>query len=394
MTHDTTRNESSESENSNVNELDSTEQRDTFETLHPALRLGIQFVIKSLWVVSRLVVVGGMVAFSFLTDRERRIHARRWLLLESDRWLIVGGLVGGVFLVTFGLSLTGTFGIERSDFVTNVFTTVIAGLFSFVPIIIAVNQLTISQLFGTPESLREQIADIAEFRASIEKRIPDIAVSPTDPGEFASVANGVLSEQAAQLERACADRGDGSLEERIENYTEEIITETTQLDTRLDGERLRLIEVLLPMMGNGYSENINEARRIQHEYADVLSACADELLDDLREMFVSMDVIRQYFKALYIKQELARLSRLIAYTGISAFLVSLFLILLFANGVPPGGYGVGMMLLVSAGLAAASLPFAVFFAFIIRIATIAKRTAAPGAFTPRGETPDYLQDRQ
>ena len=363
--------------------------RSTFESLHPVVRVVTTLLVELLWLAGRLVMVGGRLAVSFLTERERRIRAQRWFLLEGRRWAIVGGLVGGIVVVAFGLSLTGVFGIDRSDFVTSIFTTVIAGLFSFVPIIIAVNQLTISQLFGTPDDLREQIHGIAAFRATIEDRLPGTAVSPTDPGRFAALANGVLSKRAAELERSCTDVGNEALETRVERYARRIITATTRLEGRLDGDRLRLMEVLLPMMGDGYSENVNEARRIQTEYE--LPERADDLLADLRDLFVSMDVIRQYFKALYIKQELARLSRLIAYTGMAAFLVSLFLVLLFANGVPAGGYGTGMLFVVSAALGVASLPFAVFFAFIVRIATIAKRTAAPGAFTPRGETPDYIE---
>ena len=376
---------------SDANDTTDTDEpnRSTFESLHPVVRVVTTLLVELLWLAGRLVMVGGRLAVSFLTERERRIRAQRWFLLEGRRWAIVGGLVGGIVVVAFGLSLTGVFGIDRSDFVTSIFTTVIAGLFSFVPIIIAVNQLTISQLFGTPDDLREQIHGIAAFRATIEDRLPGTAVSPTDPGRFAALANGVLSKRAAELERACTDIGDEALETRIERYARRVITATTRLEGRLDGDRLRLMEVLLPMMGDGYSENVNEARRIQTEYE--LPERADDLLADLRDLFVSMDVIRQYFKALYIKQELARLSRLIAYTGMAAFLVSLFLVLLFANGVPAGGYGTGMLFVVSAALGVASLPFAVFFAFIVRIATIAKRTAAPGAFTPRGETPDYIE---
>ena len=145
-------------------------------------------------------------------------------------------------------------------------------------------------------------------------------------------------------------------------------------------------------MGDGYAENINTARRIQSESADALTAHADDLLDDLREMYAVMSIIRQYYKALYIQQELARLSRLIVYSGLSAFLVSAFLILIFADGAPSGGHSPGIVVLVSAALAVGFAPFAVLFSFILRIATIAKRTASPGAFTPRGETPDHLQE--
>ena len=83
MTQDTTQNEPSESENSDATEANSPERSDSFETIHPALRLGVRFAVKFLWVVGRLVVIGSMMTFSFLTNHERRVRTRRRLLLEA-----------------------------------------------------------------------------------------------------------------------------------------------------------------------------------------------------------------------------------------------------------------------------------------------------------------------
>ena len=362
------------------------------ESVSPFVRPVVKFVVRFLWILGRTIITGSLLVSTYLTERERRVGARRWLLLEGSRWTIVAGLVGGVFVGSFVLGLTGIVGIVEGQFVTDLFGTIIAGLFSFVPIVVAVNQLTISELFGTPDRLREEIRSVRTFRATIEERLPDVAVSPIDPGPFVAVAARVLSQQAESLREAGTDVGDSDLAARIEEYVGDITGQTERLTSRVDGADHRLIRVLLPMMGDGYSENIHAARRIQSEFGETLTEEVETLLNDIREMYVSMDIIRQYFKALYIKQELANLSRLISYTGLGAFLVSTLLILLFATGAPPGGHGFGMKLFVSIALAIAFSPFAVLFAFVIRIATIAKRTAAPGAFTPQGETPDHLQE--
>ena len=363
-----------------------------FESVSPYLRPVVRFLIKFFWVLGRLVVTGSLLLGRYLTDRERHVGARRWLLLEGNRWAIVGGLVGSVFFGSFVLGLSGVVGIVEGGFITDLFGTIIAGLFSFVPIVVAVNQLTISELFGTPDRLREEIESVRAFRASVEERLPDVAVSPIDPGPFVAVAARVLSREAKALREAGTETNNPDLVARIETYVEEVTDQADRLTSSVDSEDSRLIRVLLPMMGDGYSENIHAARRIQTEFTNVLTEEANDRLADIREMYVSMDVIRQYFKALYIKQELARLSRLIAYTGLGTLLVSTFLILIFANGAPPGGHGPGMKLFVSVALAIAFSPFAVLFAFVIRIATIAKRTAAPGAFTPRGETPAHRRE--
>ncbi|EMA49035.1 MULTISPECIES: hypothetical protein [Halococcus] len=361
-------------------------------TIVPALRPVVAFVVRFVWIVGRLLVAGGRIAITYLTDRERRIGARRWLLLEGNRWAIVGGLVASVFVVALIGGLTDVVGIAKAGFVTSLFGGIISGLFSFVPIVVAVNQLTISELFGTPDRLRERIESVRAFRGTVEERLPDVAVSPTDPGAFLAVAARVLSREAESLREAGVESGDAGLRERVDEYVEGVIGQVEQLTARADEENLPLIDVLLPMMGDGYAENINAARRIQSESADALTARADTLLDDLREMYRGLSILRQYYKALYIQQELARLSRLIVYSGLSAFLVSAFLILIFADGAPPSGHGPGMVVFVSMALAVAFAPFAVLFSFILRIATIAKRTASPGAFTPRGETPDYRQE--
>jgi hypothetical protein len=393
MTDDTAQSGQTEHEDSDSNDTaESAERTDSFETLHPALRPVVTFVVRLFWVVGRFIVVGGAVAFSYLSERERRIRARRWLLLDGNRWAIVGGLVGSVFVVALVAGLTDVVGISKEGFVTNLFGGIISGLFSFVPIVVAVNQLTISELFGTPSSLRERIESVREFRGTVEERLPDVAVSPTDPGKFLAVATRVLSREAESLREAGSETGDATLRNRIDEYVDGVVGQTEQLKSRTEGEDDPLIEVLLPMMGDGYAENINAARRIQNECADTLTARANDLLDDLREMYVGMSILRQYYKALYIQQELARLSRLIVYSGLASFLVSAFLILTFADGTPPGGHGLGMLVFVSAALGVAFAPFAVLFSFILRIATIAKRTASPGAFTPRGETPDFRRE--
>jgi hypothetical protein len=393
MTDDTAPNDSTEDQHSDTNDTaESADRTDAFETLHPALRPVVTFVVRLFWVVGRLIVVSSAVAFSYLSERERRIRARRWLLLDGNRWAIVGGLVTTVFVVALIGGLTDVVGITKGGFVTNLFGGIISGLFSFVPIVVAVNQLTISELSGTPARLRERIESVRAFRGRIEERLPDVAVSPTNPGAFLAVAARVLSRQAKALREVGDEVGDAALGERIDAYVDDVVGQTDQLKSHTDGEDEPLIEVLLPMMGDGYAENINAARRIQNEFADTLTVYADDLLDDLREVYVGISIIRQYYKALYIQQELAKLSRLIVYSGLASFLISALLILIFAAGAPPGGHGPGMVVFVSVALAIAFSPFAVLFSFILRIATIAKHTVSPGAFTLHAETPDYFQD--
>lgn len=359
------------------------------------LRRGFILSTRILWVVSRVGVMAVLFVVSFLVDPQRRTRLQRWFLLEGDRMRIAGWMVGCVFLAAFFLGAFGVFGIEDRGFVTSMFGGVISGLFSFVPIVVAVNQLTVSQLFGSPEQLRGEIQSVRSFRQGIERRLPQGAVAPTEPARFLSDVLGLVLDRAYEL-RAVVGRGAGTgergrdLRSAVETYVETVELQSEEVEQQLDGTHQPLIEVLVPMMGDSYSRNVTDARRLAVEFEDALSGRSTELLEELRELFVSMDVLRQYFKALYVQQELANLSRLIAYSGVASFLVSVFLILLFARGTPLLS-PVFLELLVSASLALAFAPFAVLVSYIVRIATIVKRTTAPGAFTPRRETPEYRE---
>ena len=361
------------------------------DSLGPLLTRAARVAGRIVWTTAGVLFVGLVMGAMVVLDPRRRRSARRWFLLEGNRWIIIAGMVLTVFVGSLLLSLTNVIGFVQGGFVTTMFSTIIAGLFSFVPILIGVNQLTISQLFGTPGALRERIESVQAFREHIESLVPDVSVSSTDPGEFLALAAGLLAARATALADSVADSGDPDLIGDVREYVDAIHVQTDDLEARLGDSDLYLIDVLLPMMGDGYSDNVNTARALEARYADSLTEDATGLLADLREISITMDVIRQYYKALYIQQELAKLSRLIAYTGTAAFLLSMFLVMLFANGSAPAVPGISRVLLVSTSLAVVTSPFAVLFAFVVRIATIVKRTAAPGAFTPRGETPDDIQ---
>lgn len=348
---------------------------------------------KVLWISGRALLLGVLVVATVLADERRHDRVRRWVFLEGDRWVIVGGLVGGVFLVSLVLTATNVIGVRESRFVTTMFSTIIAGLFSFVPIVISVNQLTVSQLFETPAGLRERIDSVHEFRVDLEKMVPGESVAPTEPARFLAQIVEVVSERTVALEQAVSEivEPESSLADDVDQYVRTTRLHVEEIDDQLRGANLPLIEVLLPMIGDDYSERANVARRIREAHDDVLSESADELLDDLRELAISMDVLRQYFKALYIQQELSNLSRLIAASGTVAFLVSMFLVMLFATGDPSPHHPLVLQVLVSLGLATAFAPLAILLSFMLRVATIAKQTAAPGAFTPKRETPDYVK---
>jgi len=343
------------------------------------------------WVGTRTAVVGLLLATALLANEDRRARARRWFLLEGDRWVIAGILVVAVFAVSFVLGLVDVVGVAEPAFVTTMFSGIIGGLFSFVPIVISVNQLTISSLFGTPAELRSEIESVDDLRTAIETMHPDEPVSSTEPSEFLWVVVEVIHDRADAL--CDAVPADTAAREAVDMYLDVIRTQVGDLNRTLGDQRNRLFTVLLPMMGDGYSRNINDIRRIRTEYEDTLTEEAMAQLAELKELFVELDILRQYFKSMYIQQELSYLSRMVGYTGVGAFLIAVFLVMLFSNGQPLSNHQFVLEALVSLGVAAATAPFAMLVSFIVRIGTIAQRTAASGAFTPPRESSDHATHR-
>ncbi|MFC4990388.1 hypothetical protein [Saliphagus infecundisoli] len=358
--------------------------------------LGLSFVIYVLRLTYAFLVIGAgvlaagaRIAFHHLGDADRRGRSRRWLFLEGDRGVIVAGFVGGVFAVAILLGVSDVIGVRESRFVTTMFSTMIAGLFSFIPIVVSVNQLIVSRLFGTPDRLSERIDDVREFRRRVESRTPGSGVSPTEPGPFFARLAGTLGNRADTLAARCDRTDDDDRSpalEAVSAYAVRTGDHAELLCDRLNEGPESVFDVVLPALDRDYASDANEARRLARRFDEELSTRTRTLLSELGELNVVVDATRQYFMAIYLQQELARLSRRITYSGTAALLTSTLVIMIYASGYPPVAHEGPLLVLVSLALAMAFSPLAILFAYVIRIATVLKRTSAPGAFTPPGES--------
>jgi hypothetical protein len=347
----------------------------------------------ALWLAVQAVFVGLTAVVAVVRDEDSRLRTQRWLLLEGDRWTIIGVATVGVFLGTVLLGTAGIVGVRESSFVTQLFATLTAGIISFTGIVISINQLVVSRLFGTPETAREEIDDVRQFRKKIAERTPEREVLPTEPSAFMAVVVDLLFADVRHLREATGETGNTELNHAIEEYTRIVTEQSEALSNRLHEGQVPLFEMLLVMLNDSYSEYVNIARRIQARYADSLSETATDRLADLRELFGSLTVTRQYFKVLYLHQVFGRLSRQLVYTGLGAFLTAILVVLVFSTGYAPLGSGFVILIFVSLALAVTVLPLIVFSVYMLRIATIIKRSSSPGPFTPEGQKPEYAEYR-
>ncbi|ELY99535.1 hypothetical protein [Natrialba asiatica] len=353
----------------------------------------VRLTVAGLLVGGRLLWVGARIGIRLFTETKSRRDSHRWLLLEGDRRVIAGGFVGGIFVIALLLGVSDVIGVRESRFVTTMFSTMIAGLFSFIPIVVAVNQLIISRLFGTPDRLTDRIDGVQEFRTRIEQQTEGDGVSPTNPAPFLARLAGTLGSRADALVSECeSDDGTATDDqtagcsmdafESIRRFASQTRDHTSELSSTLTGGTDSVFDVVLPTIDHDYAGAATEARRFRRRFDDELSDRASELLSELRELFVAADATRQYFTTIYLQRDLARLSRWITYSGTAALLLSTLVIMIYASGYPPVAHEGPLLVLVSLALAVAFSPLGVLFAYVVRISAVLKRTSAPGAFTP------------
>ncbi|MFB6147516.1 MAG: hypothetical protein ABEJ66_01395, partial [Candidatus Nanohaloarchaea archaeon] len=106
------------------------------------------------------------------------------------------------------------------------------------------------------------------------------------------------------------------------------------------------------------------------------------LVVSLNQLGLSQELgpAREHFKTLYFQWELVNLSRAMLYTSIPALLVSTGMIIYCGPGTVTGSFmGIGAdTLATSFAVTVALVPFILLLSYILRIATVAKRTLSIG----------------
>ena len=75
----------------------------------------------------------------------------------------------------------------------------------------------------------------------------------------------------------------------------------------------------------------HSTRRLRNAHADALSDTVEKTLDETEELLMEVDAVRQHFNTLVVERELATLSRLLVYTGVSAVVIAGITILSFRD---------------------------------------------------------------
>lgn len=305
---------------------------------------------------------------------------REWFFLLENRLIVAGGLLLGFFAVIVTIDLLLDVGVGDLQPLFYVFSGLIGGNLTLITIVISINQLVVSRHMNTPGGLREEIQGVNEYREAVEESLPR-DVAPVTPSDFLQMLLESTRRGIERSEEAIDDIDDGEVREEIADLLDDLGTNVRHTDHVLRQSDVGIFEALSVTLKTNYAEDIYEIRDLQATHGDELPADLDDAFDDLVIRIQQIDVARQYFKALYLQDELSYLSRILLYAGVPAELVSIGMLLLFAGGVQFPLPGVALSVLIPVAIAVGTAPLAILFSFILRVSVVAQRTAAITPFT-------------
>ncbi|MFB6169988.1 MAG: hypothetical protein ABEJ06_02470 [Haloarculaceae archaeon] len=321
-----------------------------------------------------------------LRERAAGSQTRLWFLLEADRRLVTGLLLGVVFLalVLVGyLYPTAEGSLRTSDSVDTLFQAMLGATITGVTLVLTLNQLVLSQELGAVGDQRERMSGAMSFREDAAD-VVDAPVSPPRPAQFLRALVQVAGDRAATL-REAVDADDPDLADAVEDLTASLTGNAERVAGSLDDAQFGEFEVLSAALNFNYSWKIFTARRIRERFGDELTDEETTALDELVEVLELFGPAREHFKTLYFQWELIDLSRTIMAAAVPSLVVSAGMLLFFNDATyHVTVFGVETLVLVFATTTTlALLPFFILLAYVLRIATVTKHTLSIGPFILR-----------
>ena len=317
------------------------------------------------------------------------------VLLETNRWVVAGGVVAAFLLgtlVTAAVLPAGAL-VDAGDPVETLFQALVTATITGVTLVVSINSLVLSRELGPLGDQRDRMEGSMSFRRDVEEEL-GVDVTPASPAAFLGELVAAVEDRSHRLSAAVADADTESAVDvdAIEEYARELERHASTVGAELSGRQFGTFDVLSAALNFNYSWKISEARRLRAgldagsgESEPGVEAVASEL-DAIVAALTLFGPAREHVKTLYFRWELVDLSRAILYTAVPAVVVAIN-VLLFHDalaGIPGTALGITLHVwVVAAATAVAMVPFAVLLAYVLRLGTVAKRTLSIGPFILR-----------
>jgi len=305
----------------------------------------------------------------------------QWVLLDGNRLAVAGGLLVVLLVSYTALQFVGFTAVQEFGALSTAFGALVSGNITLITVVLSINQLVLSQALGGIGALESNVKEVSDFRERVRTETGQ-EVTPEEPAAFLALLLRSTREEADRLRSAAASIGDEALQadvgdaaERLTDHIEHVLSLLERPDTGVFG-------ALAATLSTNYARELNAIRRIEVRHTDLLSEEATEALENITSRIKHVDIARQYFKTMYIQEELSYFSRLLLYVGLPAeFLTVAALIAMSQSGSTLSGLPVTLPMLAPVVVTVAFAPLALLFSFVLRVATVAQNTVSPAQFT-------------
>lgn len=297
-----------------------------------------------------------------------------WVLLTGERLAVAGALLAAIAAAFFALELLGVAFGSGGSYAT-LFNALLGGNLTLLTVVLSVNQLVLSRQLASPGEVRHRMESVSEYRDDI-RRLTDEGVVPVEPAAYLRLLIETTLDRTRDVE-ASLPRGrcDEEAYDEVTDLVDEFEEYSTHILTLLDESEVGVFPALSAVLDADYGRFIHDAREIRIRRADALPDEASETLTEVVESLRQLDIARQYFKSLFMQQELSTFSRHLLAVGVPAVVVAV--VVLVVPGAGAALFASNSLLGLSTLVVALELaPVAVLFAYILRIATVSFRTAS------------------
>jgi hypothetical protein len=315
----------------------------------------------------------------------RGINLIRWVLLEGNRNAVTCALLTITFVSIIGFGSLWTLEMRQllteTQAVQMILNSFRSGIILLVSIVVSINSIVLSHDITHIDTQEERIEGMTSFRNEVGQ-ITDTDVSPTNPETFLTAMAETIHSEANAL-RVAGEESEEAFVEDIQEYVDQIATTTEHLErstTEIGGGNFGVLWLGLE---TDYGPMMNRSRDITSRYGDDMSESRAEHFDNLIQALELFATGREYFKTLYYTVEISNLSRTLLTVSLPAIVVTASTILAITAHLLPDVWVLGLpplLTFVALTMTIALAPFVVLTAYMLRLATVARRTAGAGPF--------------
>jgi hypothetical protein len=305
-----------------------------------------------------------------------------WLLVEGNRLIVAGGITAAALLLLSGLYSFGAIAFVNDDSMTRLAGGMIAGTFSLVTLVVSINQMILSREFSSAGEARDKLEGVMEFREDIESAAK-VPATPASPAELLRVIVMAIDGRAGDLKERIDNEPGAEYHDTVSEYIAGIDESTDRIQETLDEASFGTFDAVSAAINYNDAWQIYAGRHIYYRHQEAFSEETTEAFDRLLDALKLFNVARTHFKTTYMQRELTQFSRQTLYVGVPAVLSAMVLGMMYAD---IGGATVTSDLLPFAAIALVTVvvsPLALLASYILRTATIVRRTASIGPMLPQ-----------